>query len=277
MEIVLRDPSKIETFTMIFQHVKLFTDHINLFMEKERFFVQLMDKSHVSIFEIYLPSTWFDEYHCQRESGFRIGIHSSVFFKVLGTCDKRQQQLQIQFDEDDSDKLFVNFTSMDTDANTSASTNTSTNKEFDKHFEIPLMDIDSETMHIPMIDYQAEFSIPSATFANMISQLKMFGDTLDIACSEEAIQMSSISNEAGKMSVDIPINDLNSFAIEEGQQLNLSFSLLHLYNICMYSKLSKDIDIFITTEYPIKLVYRLFGSEDSRIVFYLAPKISDNE
>lgn len=275
MEIVLRDPVKIETFTMIFQHVKLFTDHMNIFLEKERFFVQLMDKSHISIFEIYLPNTWFDEYTCNRESGFRIGIHSSIFFKVLGTCDKRQQQLQIQYHEDDSDKLFVNFTS--TESNATSSNNGNGNKEFDKHFEIPLVDIDSETMHIPDIDYQAEFSLPSATFANMISQLKMFGDTLDITCSEEAIQMSAISSETGKMSVDIPINDLNSFAIEEGQQLNLSFSLMHLYNICMYSKLSKDIDIYITAEYPIKLVYRLFGSTDSQIVFYLAPKISDNE
>lgn len=271
MEIILRDPSKIETFTMIFQHVKLFADHINIFLEKERFFVQLMDKSHVTIFEIYLPNTWFDEYHCNRDNGCLIGIHSSIFSKVLGTCDKRQQQLQIKFDDDDSDKLFVNFTSLDANVASNA------NKEFDKHFEIPLMDIDSETMHIPEIEYQAEFSLPSTTFANMISQLRMFGDTLDISCSEEAIQMSSISNESGKMSVDIPINDLNSFAIEEGQRLDLSFSLLHLYNICMYSKLSKDIDIFITAEYPIKLVYRLFGLDESRIVFYLAPKISDNE
>lgn len=270
MEIIIRDPTKIETFTMIFQHVKLFTEHINLFMEKERFFVQLMDKSHVSIFEIYLPNTWFDEYNCNSEGGFTVGIHSSIFFKVLGTCDKRQQQIQILFDNNDSDKLFMNFTN-------NSDTSITGNKEFDKHFEIPLLDIDSETMHIPEIDYQAEFSIPSAVFANMISQLKIFGDTLDISCSENAIQMSSISNEAGKMSVDIPIQDLNSFAIQEDQELNLSFSLLHLYNICLYSKLSKDIDIFITNDYPIKFVYRLFGSEDSKIIFYLAPKISDNE
>ena len=54
----------------------------------------------------------------------------------------------------------------------------------------------------------------------------------------------------------------------------MSFSLSHLKNICLYSKISKDIDIYLKTEFPIKIVY-LLGSEQAKATFYLAPKIED--
>jgi hypothetical protein len=53
---------------------------------------------------------------------------------------------------------------------------------FDKNFEIPLMDIECELLEIPDVDYDAELVIQSASFANTVSQLKQFGDIMDIAC-----------------------------------------------------------------------------------------------
>ena len=48
---------------------------------------------------------------------------------------------------------------------------------FDKRFELPLIDIDTEMMSIPEMEYQAEFSLPSNTFVTLIDQLKLFGET----------------------------------------------------------------------------------------------------
>lgn len=91
--------------------------------------------------------------------------------------------------------------------------------------------------------------------------------------------MVSTSVETGKMSVDIPIDDLNSFAINEGEELSLSFSLSHMHHICLYSKIAPHVDVFLRADYPIRLMYRLSNEEGlggARIVFYLAPKISDD-
>jgi proliferating cell nuclear antigen len=136
------------------------------------------------------------------------------------------------------------------------------------------MDLDEEMMEIPTMDYQAEFSLPSANFASLVNQMKLFGDTLQFECSEDKIQMSAVSLDIGKMNVNIPIDDLNSFAINEGEELDLSFSITHLSSICAYSKISKDIDICITNNYPIRLTY-LLNDSGAKFVFYLAPKISD--
>ena len=47
----------------------------------------------------------------------------------------------------------------------------------------------------------------------------MFGETLNIKCTEEQVQMISESQDSGKMFVNIPMDDLNSYAIEEEKDL----------------------------------------------------------
>jgi proliferating cell nuclear antigen PCNA len=146
---------------------------------------------------------------------------------------------------------------------------------FDKHFELPLMDIDEEMMAIPEIEYQAEFSLSSANYSNMINQMKMFGDCLEIKCSEERIDLLSNSVDLGKMSVNIPIEDLTEFSINEGETLDISFSLNYMHMFCMYSKLSKDVNLSVSDNYPMKMVYKL-GEEGAEMIFYLAPKLSND-
>jgi hypothetical protein len=78
------------------------------------------------------------------------------------------------------------------------------------------------------------------------------------------------------MMVQIDINDLNEFSINEGETIELSFSISMLHNICMYSKISKNINVYIKDNFPMKIMYNL-GEENANMVFYLAPKIKDDE
>ena len=260
MNIQITNSAKAEIFSSIFQHMKLFTDSINVMFEPGRMFIQAMDSARVSIVEMYLPADWFDKYENTKGGTVTLGINTTIMFKVLSTRDKIQSIL-LHYDMAQSDKLGLEFKS-------------ESKAVFNKNFEIPLMDLDEEMMEIPTMDYQAEFSLPSANFASLVNQMKLFGDTLQFECSEDKIQMSAVSLDVGKMNVNIPIDDLNSFAIEEGENLDLSFSITHLSSICAYSKIAKDIDICITNNYPIRLTY-LLNDGGAKFVFYLAPKISD--
>ena len=260
MNITITNPSKAECFAVLFQHIKLFTEQINIMFEPNRMFIQALDSGKVSIFEIHLPAKWFDSYILTNDQPITIGLNSSTLFKILNARDK-SQTINMLFSDSDSETLLLHFSSE--------------NKTiFDKHFEVPLIDIECDTMVIPAFEHQAEFSITSSNFANLINQLKMFGDTMDIQCSEDKIVLSSTSVESGKMFVDIPIDDLLSFSIDEGEDLNLSFSLSYLHHISMYNKLSKNVELCISTNYPMKLVYLLDDDADAKIAFYLAPKVN---
>ena len=81
------------------------------------------------------------------------------------------------------------------------------------------------------------------------------------------------SGDAGKLKVNIPIADLNEYAIDEGEELDISYSLNHISKMCLSTKLGANVEIFISTEYPMSFKYSL--GDDSFVSFYIAPKIVD--
>lgn len=266
MEITIKNSLKAECFACIFQHIKHFSEKVNIMFEKERLYLQALDGSRVSIFELYIPKNWFDNYNYTNETGLTLGINTNILFRILNTYENGQI-MNIVFDNEYTDKLSIHFTNDDENKKVQFK------NIFNKHFEIPLLDIDCEIVGIPDFESQADIIIPSNKFASIINQLKMFGEILEIECSEEKIMLASCSQESGKMFVEMNLDDLNTYSINEGQELKISFGLTYLQNICAYSKISKDIEIKITENYPLKITYDLL--DNAKIVYYLAPKIND--
>jgi DNA polymerase III sliding clamp (beta) subunit (PCNA family) len=99
---------------------------------------------------------------------------------------------------------------------------------------------------------------------------------MEVQCSEERITLASTSQDQGKMFVEIGINDLSEFAIDEGANLALSFSLTYLKHFCAYSRISELVSIKIGESYPMRIGYSLGEQEDASLVFHLAPKIDDD-
>ncbi len=265
MKFTIENKDKAKAFSSMFQNMKLFAEHINLMFEPHRLYAQGMDSSHISVFEIIIPMEWFDSYW--QEGNDVIGINTVLFHKILGTREDNQA-IEVAYDRtENTDQLFVHFTGT---------------KSFDKHFELPLVELESDLMEIPDVDYQAEFALASSNFASLVGQLKQFGSDLFIKCNEEELRLTSKSNESGNMSVVVPIDDLSLFAINEGETINMSFSLLHLHNICAFHKVCENVNIKISENYPLKTTYLLepMGEDDddtnkARIVVFLAPRISD--
>lgn len=261
MDIKITNIIKAEIFAGIFQNLRVFTDNISIHFEKTGIYIQTMDSSRVSIVEIKIPSTWFDTYIHTHHTNIVIGINSSIMYKILNAREK-PQTIQLLYESAVLDSLSIHYSCEDKSI-------------FNKSFKVPLIDLEMEMMEIPPIEYEAEFSIPSNKFTSLINQLKTFGDSLDIECSEEKIVLSSNTAESGKMNVEINIDDLSAFSIVEGQQLQMSFGLNYLHNICLFNKLSKDMDIRLCDSYPLCIVFNL--TDGGTMNVFLAPKINEDD
>ena len=260
MDVKINNLLNADTFTSLFQHIKLFTEHVNITFTDDKMYLQTMDSSRVSIVEINLPKLWFDEYE-MKDCSVTMGIQANVLFKVLNSRDK-DQIIHLEY-EKDSDKLYIHFTSEN-------------KQSFDKHFEINLIDLDVELLEIPDFNSNTDISVPSSYFAGIITQLQIFGDTIEFQCSEEKVQLISHSVDSGKMKVDIKVDELTEYSISESEEvMKISFSLSRIHNICSYHKLSKEVDIILTHDYPMKIIYKL-DEEEATMTFYLAPKIGDD-
>jgi len=295
MEIVIQNQSRAEAFTAIFQHIKLFTEYITLTCSESGVYMQCMDNAHVAIVELILPKDWFDVYDLPADANIRMGLNATFLHRILSSRDK-DQQIQLLYSMEDTDRLMIHLTCSSPEAESSVPSATPESKKtkkskkgseedaptaktyFDKHFELPLIDVEEELMQIPEMEHTAELTMQSAQFANIITQLKMFGDSMDVQCSEERIALVSTSQEQGKMYVEIGIHDLSEFAIDEGADLSLSFSLSYLKNICAYNRISEMVRIKFSDSYPMQVSYLLGsieGSKDATLMFHLAPKIED--
>jgi len=305
MKFVLNTSNKSDSLTGIIQNLRSFTDTVNIQFTEEGLSIQTMDNSHISVVELSIPAGWFNEYECPES--VILGVNINILSKILAAKDK-SQILTINHTQD---KLEIHFTSIlpeiqnivlvqeepeedsgkkekgkGKDKGKSKEPKKQKEKKpteqpkldskiYDMHFEIPLVDIESEVIDIPPIDYAAEFSLSSLNFANIVNQLRLFGDTMDIECSEERIQLYSHGIESGKMSVEINIDELTEFSINEGERLTISFGLNYLNHISAFHKLTKEIELKICDNYPLYAAYN-FG-EDAKVKFYLAPKISDSD
>jgi proliferating cell nuclear antigen PCNA len=262
MFIKISNPARAEIFNTIFQNIKLFTDNVNITIMPHQLDIQCIDSAHVAILEVHIGNTWFDKYEVSDNiDSLVIGVNSNIMGKIFGTRNKIQDITIECCDEPDT--LSIRFTSEDKNV-------------YDKMFVMPLIDLDVDMMEIPDTEYEAEFSMPSQIYASLMSQLKLFGETMDIDCSEDAIMLHSSSIDIGKMSTEISIDDLNEFSIDEGGKLNISYSLYHMCNVANFHKLSNDIELKFKQDYPAQLKYNL-GAPDANVVFYIAPKINDTD
>lgn len=282
MEVQITNISKIEVFTAIFQNLMIFSDQVNLQFDTKGLYIQGMDNSHVSIFELSVPSAWFDKYVAP-SAPVTLGLNAVIFSKILGSREKTQE-MKILYNTDGTDdklRIFMgNFTAAGAptaaaSGSGTASVSHSTPPPFDRTFEMPLVDIESDLLSVPEIEYEAEITLCSAKMAAVVQQLKMFNETMTIVCSEDKISLNSSDNSSASMTVEIKIDEVTEYSIDEGKEIKLSYSLNYMSNICKFHKIAREVQICLTSEYPMKMNYDI--GDGANMKFYLAPKIGEED
>lgn len=280
MEIHITNIIKIDIFTTIFQNLMVFSDFVNLQIDINGFHIQGMDNSHVSIYELSIPAAWFNNFIVPK-TAIILGINTVIFSKILSSREKTQE-IKFLYDSDkNNDRLtifmgeFINNNTTTTTSPTINAIQSNTSAAFDRSFEMPLVDIETDIISIPKFEYEAEMTICAAKLAAVVQQLKMFNDTMTIICNEEKILMNSSDNSSAFMTVEIKIDEVSEYSIDEGQEVKLSYSLSYMSNICKFHKIAKEVQLCLTRDYPIKMTYDI--GDGAQMKFYLAPKIGEED
>ncbi len=263
MKVTISNKNKKDLFVAIFQILKGCTSIVRVVFQKEKMYIQGMDKSHICLFELNIKKVWFDEYNVDEDNIDELNAmcFDTNIFHLIISSKQDSHNIIIQSSDDDSDNINIDLVSQE-----------HTKGEFDRHFKIPLADYEYDEMNIPIVEYDAEFSISSKKICEITSQMLAFGNDLNIKCSEEKIDLVT-DGIVGEMLVNIPIDDLNEYSIVEGDVIDLKYSLNYIAKMCLTNKLSSEVVFGISANYPMKMNYDL--GDDSSIVFYIAPKISD--
>lgn len=261
MHLIIENKAKLEVFVAIFQLLKNWSSHISMHFESDRLHIQSIDKSHICLANIEIKDKWFTLYECLETNNISV---DSGQMAILMNYALKHEKIELKYNESiNADKLCVNMFNV-----------TAENKNSFEHlFELNLVDIDEGVeVDIPKSEYDVEFTINSKKIIEVFSELNSIGPDLNIKCSDTVVELNA-NGDSTKLKVNIPVDDLDEYAISEGDEMDIAFSLSHLCKMCLSMKLSATINISISNELPMTLVYDL--GEDSKVTFYVAPKMSD--
>jgi proliferating cell nuclear antigen PCNA len=256
MKVIINDKVKKDLFSAIFQTLKNCSSVVTAKFTSDKLHIQGMDKSHVCLFDVNIQKDWFSLYDVDEEN---IVCFDTNIFQTLMSIKSDSHEVVIHTTEEDN--LNIDFVSLE-----------HSKGEFNKYFKIPLIDSEHQELNVPSVDYDADFSISSKKITEIISQMMVFGSDIIIKCSEYKIDLVT-NGITGEMLVTIPIDDLTEYSIIEDENVDLTYSLSYINKMCLTNKLSSEVKFSISKEYPMKISYDL--GNDSCIVFYIAPKISD--
>lgn len=260
MHLTIDNKSKLEVFVSIFQLLKNWSSYINIHFEKDKLYIQSMDKSHICLANIEINHKWFSEFECVTNN--KISVDSTHFAMVMNYALKHNK-IELRYDENiDNDKIYINLL------------NEKENKSsFNNYFELNLLDVDEDSLGIPNVEYDVEFTIEAKKLVEVLSELNTISSDINIKCSESLIELNA-SGEVAKLKVNIPVDDLDEYAIAEGDDIDISFSLSHICKMCLSMKISSAINVSVSGELPMLINYNL--GDESKVSFYIAPKIIDN-
>tara|TARA_B100001121_G_C18667127_1_gene611882 strand:- start:238 stop:1017 length:780 start_codon:yes stop_codon:yes gene_type:complete len=259
MKLLINDAKKSDQFGTIFQNLTQIANEIAMRFSCEKVYVQGMDSSHVCMFELVLKKEWFTEFNFDQGNDQEfICLNTSNMHKVLNI---REENQSIEISTKNDDFLHIKFKS---DHKT----------EFNKQFKMSLLDNTVQELTIPEFEYSAEINIPTRKISKLIDQFALFHDTVNITCSEEEIKFD-VQGDTGTMEVDIPLEDLNEFLMDEDATVSVTFAVNLLKRVCQFYKLTDEGVLNLSNDYPLRMDYNL--ENECHLRLYLAPKFDDTE
>jgi proliferating cell nuclear antigen len=226
--------------------------------------LQAMDSSHVSLVALFLRADGFEHYRADRS--MNLGINLGNMAKVL-KCAGNEDIITLKA-EDSGDSVTFMF---ENPKQTRIS-----------HFQLKLMDIDSEHLGIPDTDYSCVVKMPSSEFQRICREITIIGDTVKISATKEGVKFQ-VAGDMGNGSIICKQNasvdeESESIDIKLKTDVSLTFALRYLNSFAKATPLSSSVTLKMSPDVPLVVEYKIDtgdGGNMGHVRFYLAPKIEE--
>ena len=251
--IEITDNKAIIKFAVLFNNLKNMFDETNMYFSDSGLYLQAMDSSQICCCELKLSKDWFSKYEINKD--VVIGVNLEIFDKILSCLDRK---LKLYLSDNDKDTFTIKMS----------------DENITKIYQMALIEIDTDVLKIPDVDYTADIEIVSNSCKNYVNELSLFGEELTFMCNQENVILKS-SGEGNSSVIIIKDECLEVYAIEEDADISCKYDIKLIKSITNFVKLSKTIHIGISTTMPLAMVYKLDDNDENTLKFYIAPKIED--
>jgi proliferating cell nuclear antigen len=251
MASIIELTTKTKLFSSLIQQLSGFTATIRISVYPEVCVIDAINESRTSLTKLNLSKEWFDTYVSL--TTLTLIVNTNILYKILNALDT-DSLIKLSLSTSD---LVIEGKSIHSDVT----------------YSIPSLIIEFPTLDIPEdMEYSADISMNSKTFCSILEHLLIIGDDCSLTINEDSMVFTTVG-DYGSTKVDLTIDDLNSYAVEENIDLQLDFQLKILHLVSLFYKSSEILDMHVDKDKPLVIQYNM--EHESYIRFMIAPKIKD--
>jgi proliferating cell nuclear antigen len=240
----------------ILDAIKDLVQDVNLLCTEDGIELQSMDAAHVALINFTILAEACSLYTCDEQ--VTLGINVVNLTKII-KCAEPEDSVVLALSEDES-ALHITFESRSGSR---------------KHeFAMNLMNIDSQHLQIPEIEYTCSIKMPSAEFTRFIRDGATFGETVTLSVKEDVL-VAEIRGDAGITTITEKQDKTSKSAsqwteIECGTPVSMMFALKYLAAFTKAQHISDQVALYLVAGSPLYVSYDMEAK--GSVGFYLAPK-----
>lgn len=207
-----------------------------------------VDRAHIALIKLSLPSSAFQEYDVSEE--FKFGFNAGYLSKLLKTA-ARKESFVMESESPDVVKIKLI-------------------GGVEREFTVKNLDIVPPEIPEINLEFAVKATVSSAGLKKAVSEAKAVTDTLTISANENEVKLSAEGET--KIEVELDKDSGGLIDIQVDQPSTSSYDVAYMDDVMGLTRLSDTTYIAFSTNKPILME---FGQESTgKVTYLLAPKIA---
>jgi proliferating cell nuclear antigen len=239
----------------LFEVMKEVIHDVVLCFDKTGMKLVTMDGSRCALIHLRLEASKFEMYHCPGK--FQAGINMNSVFKLVRTTGTHDT-ITFYATQEVSNELGIRISNSDKNSVTD--------------FALKLLDVDSEDIRLPDVEFDSIITLPSAYFQRLCRDMINIGTTMDISSAPDGtLKMSCEGDFARQETIIGEATDGMVVCARTGAEIKGRFALKFLVLFCRASSLCSTVELYLKQSFPLIMKFNVASLGEVR--FVLAPRV----
>jgi len=210
-----------------------------------------MDPANVAMVVFKLLSSCFTEYDVKKD--IEIAINLNNLKQVLRRASPKDM-LTIDLDEDNRLKIQLK----------SSTTRT---------FNLPIIDLEEKEQKVPDLKFPVTINTSSSILNEAIADVDVVGESVAFIAEPKKFTLQA-EGDLNQAKIEIREDDTTKVSINGDERIKSKYSIEYLKKMINGSKLSDEVVIQFSKDYPLKLEYKAI--DKVMLSFILAPRVEND-
>jgi len=244
MELILKDA---DTFKKSIEAVSVLIDEAELVVNDSGLELKATDPSQISMVDFKFPKKAFEKFDSEET---RLGLDLDYLNQVLSRASAGDQ-LQLSLDEKKA-YLLVSFKGTG-----------------DRSFQVPLIDISSNEVPNPKIDFDAELKVSAGLLKEAFKDAALISTHITLGVDDKKFFVKANSSK-GNLDEETPKNKDTLPEMKVKKECQSMYPLDYLQDMLKVADGKTKIDLSLKANAPVRVSYSI---GDASITYFLAPRI----